>query len=82
MRQEVGRFVEQAVPQTRTDENTEEAIEEEGIELLLRNALSAIEPIDHKVGRNQSQHPAERIPTHGNRAELKSDKVRIPSNHK
>ena len=82
MCQEVGRFVEQAVPQTRTDENTEEAIEEEGIKLLLRNALSAIEPIDHKVGRNQPQHPAERIPTHGNRAELKSDKVGIPSNHK
>lgn len=63
--EEVARGVEQAVPQTCANQDADEAVEEERVELLVGDALSAVEPLHNEVGGAQAQHPEQRVVAQG-----------------
>ena len=58
-------FVEQAMPQACPDEHTKEAIEEEGVELLVLNLLLLVEPLHDEVGDDEPEAPQEAVPPDG-----------------
>ena len=75
-------LVEDAVPQSGTDEDAEEAVDEQGIELLVRNLLILEQFPNYDVGQCQSDEPAQRVPAEGERAEVECVQRRVPGDVK
>ena len=78
MAQEVLGLVEQAVAQAGTDEYAEEAVEDQGVELLLGDALLAEQPVLQQIHREEADGPAQRVPTHAERADVEQEDVGVP----
>lgn len=79
VRQEVGRLIEQAMTQTRTDQDAHKAIDEQGLKLLGRDLLTLIEFQHHHVGQCQPDTPTDAVPPHAERAQRKDHLRRIPN---
>lgn len=72
----VGRLIEQAVAQARTDEDAEKAVEEQGFEQLFLNLLILVKFLHYEIGSRESYHPKEGVESYRTNA-----KRGIPSNH-
>ena len=58
------RLIEQAVPETRSDEYSYEAVEEERLEEFVLYLLLFIEFSYYEIGEKKPHQPAQRIPVH------------------
>lgn len=70
MLQEIVWLIEQTVSKSCSQEDAEEAIEEEGVELLLFKFLLAIESQHNIIGCGKTNSPKQGIPSQSNGAEL------------
>ena len=76
--EEVARFIEEAMPQARAHEDAHEAVEEQGVEEFVGDALLFVEPPDQHIGGQQGEAPAQRIPAHAEAADVEGEQVRVP----
>jgi len=77
-RQEVVGLVEDAVAQSGTDEDAEEAVEEQRVEQLVLDFLLLVEFPYHEIGNNQTEEPAQGVPAEGVRADAECFYRRVP----
>ena len=71
-------LIEEAMAKARTDEDADEAVEEERVELLVRNLLAPVEPSDDEVGKDESHSPHQRVPLDAERAKSYGIEVGLP----
>ena len=76
--QEVLGLVEQTVAQTSAYQDAQEAVDEHGVELLVAQLLLAEQAMHEQIHAHQAHTPAERIPPHGQRTQLKGRGGGVP----
>ena len=81
MCKEICGLIKQAMSQTCTHQYADKAIEEQRVELLLRDSLFLIETHDHIIGDGQADAPQQRIPAHRYGAYGKGDEIGVPDYH-
>lgn len=71
-------LVEEAVSQTRAYQDAEEAVEEQGFELVVGNLAVAVLPAHDEVGENQADDPQKTIVADGDAEEVEQFGIGIP----
>lgn len=71
-------FIEEAMSESCTDEDADEAVEEERVELLVRYLLALVEPSDDEVGEDEPHCPHQRVPLDAERTDGNGIEVGLP----
>ena len=71
-------FIEKAVPQSGTNQNTEETVDVEWGEELILDLLLLIQPFHHEKGQRDSDGPHQPVPSHRQRTQSECHEVWIP----
>jgi len=79
LREEIFWLVEETMPQSTAYQHTEEDVEEQWVELFIRNLLLLVELAHEQIAQEQAQHPASGIISYGDRTQLQQDRARVPN---
>ena len=77
---EIGGIVEDAMPQSSPYEHSKEDVQEEWIELLVRDALLPVESVHEQRSKQKTHNPTSGIPPERNESEVSDDGIWIPKN--
>jgi len=71
-------LVEETMPQTGTDQDAEEAVEQEGVEELVLDLLLLVQTAHDEVGDDYTDEPAQGVPAEGHGANGEGLNVWVP----
>lgn len=77
-REEIGRFVEEAVSESCSEEDADEAVGEQRVEECVFDFLVAVEPFYDEIGSDDAYEPAQPVPSEGDGSELCCDFAGVP----